>query len=59
MSMQDDRLERLRDENARLRAALEDALMLLESNLGGDETYGEARTVVELLREALSGEEDD
>jgi len=59
VNVADDALERLRDENARLRAALEDALILVESSLTGDGSYFEAQTVVELLRGALSGEDQE
>jgi hypothetical protein len=49
-------LERLQDENTRLRAALETALELLETSTGGEGAFFETRTVVALLREALRGD---
>jgi hypothetical protein len=46
-------VEALEAENARLRAAVETALVLLEENIASETFNTEGQTVVALLRDAL------
>jgi hypothetical protein len=57
--MSERELEELREENVRLRSALEEALLLVEQAPAGTEEGFEANVVRAVLREALAGGAQD